>query len=300
LKPLNTPDKRPLGDRVLDRIHRFDLRWIMRFYFFLGIIVVVVIICGLIAGCAQIPARSSSVDAETLSRAYLFEQKSRPIQITPETVVLDARSLFDFKTHTLAGAVHVDFDEFVLQRWHRGNEEKITQQMARRLALLGISPMIHVVVIGRGSSGHGEEGEVALALMALGVERVQLANLDDLKKFRRRGEAPRHANQRVWSPRNISGFFCTPGIDKRDAVIINVDKKPPSLHRGYSTVPVLKKDWHGFVNQKDFSPDPKIKTDLAKNDLNEKTELMVSGPSAAIVTFSLLQSGFSRSCLLPN
>jgi hypothetical protein len=272
----------------------------MRFYFFLGIVVVIVIICGLIAGCAQAPTRTSSVDAETLSRAYLFEQKSRPIQITPETVVLDARSFFDFKIHTLVGAVHVDPDDFSLSRWHRGNEEKIAQQMARRLALLGISPMVHVVVIGRGTSGKGEEGEVALALMALGVERVQLANIDELKKFRRRGEAPVPANQRVWSPRNVSGFFCTPGNDRKDAVVINVDRKTPALSRGYSALPVLKKDWHSFVNQKDFSPHPQIKADLAKDQLHEKSELMVTGSSAAIVTFSLLQSGFSRSCLLQN
>jgi thiosulfate/3-mercaptopyruvate sulfurtransferase len=240
----------------------------------------------LISACAQKPTRVSEIDSSLIQRAYLFEKKSRPIKIVPETVVLDTRSFFDYQLFSLPAAVHVDPQEYLLRRWQRGNEEAQAAQMARRLALLGVSPMIHVVVIGKGTQGHGEEGEVALALMALGVERVQLGNMEDLKAFRTRKEAAPHANQLPWRPRDVNGIFCSqsPATGKDEPVVIDLRKR----------------DWKKFLNKKDSAPNAEIKDELAKEKVSQDQELRVVGAQAPLVVFSLLQLGYSRACLVAD
>ncbi|HVK60494.1 MAG TPA: rhodanese-like domain-containing protein, partial [Bdellovibrionales bacterium] len=52
---------------------------------------------------------------------------------------------------------------------------------ARRLARLGISPESHVVVVGNGIYGNGEEGRVAWMLVYMGLSKVQFASLEALK-----------------------------------------------------------------------------------------------------------------------
>lgn len=252
-----------------------------------------------LAGCVLAPSKTSESDLSVIDRAYQFEKGSRPIKITSDTVVLDVRTFFDYQISRVPNAIHVDPKEFSLRKVRGEDLQDQALKLARRLALLGVNPFSHVVVLGYGDRGNGEEGTVALSLLVLGVERIQMGSMRDFKFLATSKVSKARQNQRYWEPRVVGAILC-PAHAGEDAVfVIDVSKKAPmSPGGGWQKIAIIYKNWKEFVKKEDFSPNYGIKTALQKDEIDSSARVMIRGPQAPIVVFSMLQMGYSRVCMM--
>jgi rhodanese-related sulfurtransferase len=252
-----------------------------------------------LSACMLSPTTVSDSDVSLLERSYRFEKDNRPIKISSDTIVLDVRAFFDYQISRLPGALHVDARDFSLRKVRGDDLQERAIKIARRLALYGINPFSHVVVVGYGERGDGAEGVVALTLLALGVERVQIGSMKDFRFLVTNKNSNERANQRYWEPRVVGSLIC-PAHSSEDATfIIDLSKKAPmTLVPGWQKIAIIYKNWKDFLKKEDFSPNYKMKSDLAKEKIEESARVMVRGPQAPIVVFSMLQMGFTRVCMM--
>lgn len=250
----------------------------------------------LVMGCAQAPTLISESDVSIIDRSMQFEKSNRPIKITSETVVLDTRAYFDFQVSHIPNSASINAKEFSLRGSYGSDLQTKGVAIARRLALLGVNPFSHVVVIGYGDKGHGDEGTVAFTLMALGVERVQMGTVLDFRYLLRNKLDKPKPNQRNWEPRIVTSLICSPlSTDAAFVIDVGQAKRTTSLNaKSLATVPI---HWKEFVNKEDFSPNYRVKTRLLKDKISENTKVMVSGQQASLVAFSLIQLGYNQVCI---
>jgi thiosulfate/3-mercaptopyruvate sulfurtransferase len=132
-----------------------------------------------VTGCQTKPTKTSE-SAER--RVEVGRQGLRPIEITEATVIVDARPAFEYSTAHIPKSVPLQWADFTEpEPAQKGIVQADTYAVARRLARVGIGPDTHVVVVGRGTGGNGEEGRIAWMLSYLGVTNVQFAAIDSLK-----------------------------------------------------------------------------------------------------------------------
>jgi thiosulfate/3-mercaptopyruvate sulfurtransferase len=130
----------------------------------------------LVASCATKPTVVYENPARKMEMA---EKINDPVRVTPETVVIDARSAFDYSMAHIPHAINLKWSDFTEpEPTQRGILQKDVFEIARRLARFGVSPDSRVVVVGRGLKGNGEEGRIAWMLAFLGVKNVQFADID--------------------------------------------------------------------------------------------------------------------------
>jgi len=145
-----------------------------------------------LVSCSQKPTKVTS-ESPVMTRKEALKAK-----ISAQTVILDVRSPFDFNLAHIPGSINVAWEDFSRRSPDsRGLLEKDLHPIARRLALIGVDPQTPVLVVGKGLTGKGEEGRVAWTLESLGVQNVQLANVED---FRERRESPEIKNKNFWTP----------------------------------------------------------------------------------------------------
>jgi 3-mercaptopyruvate sulfurtransferase SseA len=152
----------------------------------------------LLTGCQMKPTRV----IETRHREYqaLVDKTRRPLRIEDDTIVLDARSAFDYGLNRVNGAVHFP--------WENLAENASTSELLRdprkaalRLSLLGLEPAKPVVIVGYGPSrGSGEEGRLAWNLLYLGFQDVQVVSVDSLRNLWTRIPTPQRQNVPAWEP----------------------------------------------------------------------------------------------------
>jgi len=259
---------------------------------------VVIPLLGLfLMSCAHDPTTVSEADLSILDRASAFEKSNRPITITGETIVLDVRAFFDYQISRIPNALWIDAREFSLRRRHGDDLEKQASKLARRLALMGVTPFSHVVVVGYGDKGRGEEGVVALTLLTLGVERVQMGNFSDFKSLATTKAGTKHPNQRYWEPRVVSSVICPLHDSGGVNFVIDVG---PTFQTSANKLAHLSKDWKDFINKQDFSPNHRVKEQLRSEKIGESTRFMVRGAQAPTVVFALLQMGYTSVCMLDD
>lgn len=245
--------------------------------------------------CAHQPTTVSEADQSFFDRSFQFEKSNRPIKITKDTVVLDVRAFFDYQIASLPDAVYVNPDDFKLKNVNDRDFEEKASTLARRLALAGITPFSHVVVMGYGERGRGEEGRAALTLLALGIERVQIASEKEFKsKFSSKSKKPKE-NQRYWEPRMVRSLFCSAHPRPDTMFVLNVDEK---IKSGVFTQQLANVEvpWLDFVNRDDFSPNYKVKKKLAGLKIVETSPVMVRGIHGSLVTFNMIQLGYQQVC----
>jgi len=119
--------------------------------------------------------------------------------ITNTSVVLDVRPLFAFSAGHIPHAQPVRWD-FFGQPHNPGKLRTDIASMARELARLGVSPEKHVLVVGLGRGGLGEEGRVAWMLNYLGVKNVAFAREGFFQLKRKTGDATPNPNAEPWEP----------------------------------------------------------------------------------------------------
>ncbi len=149
-----------------------------------------------LSACQTKPTKSS------VSEPRAFAANNQPVQITPQTLVVDARPAFDYSTAHVPRSIQVTWSDYVeAEPAQRGIIQRDTFAAARRLARLGLSPDSKVVVVGRGLSGEGEEGRVAWMLAYLGIRDVQFAAIDALKpRLTNAPESQPPPSVAIWKP----------------------------------------------------------------------------------------------------
>ena len=125
----------------------------------------------LLAACAQKPTRIS----ETTARPYdqLVAKAHQPVQITDDTVILDARGAFDYGLSHVARSIHFTWDQLAQSR-DDGEVIRDLRRAGERLALVGVRPGVPVVVVGEAPAGDGGDARLAWTLLRLGIERRAL------------------------------------------------------------------------------------------------------------------------------
>jgi thiosulfate/3-mercaptopyruvate sulfurtransferase len=248
-----------------------------------------------------------------------------PIQLTPETVVVDARPRFDYSIVHIPRSVSLQWSDFTEPQ---PNQKGIIQNdvfaAARRLARAGIGPETPVVVVGRGKNGDGEEGRIAWMLAYLGVKRVQFADLESFKvRMTNTEETNPPPAVPVWKPAPIESLNVT-----RAEVQFAMNKKatvsPQAFTPGSATVlyRILDvrggKDYLGHVGMgakvevpnmeainipwqefftKDLRPNPAIKQKLIAVGVTPDQRILVidqTGVTSANVTMALRALGFAK------
>lgn len=118
--------------------------------------------------------------------------------LTDQSVVLDVRPLFAFSSGHIPNAQPVRWDFY----GQRSNPAILRDNstLARELSRIGIAPEKHVVVVGLGRGGKGEEGRVAWMLNYLGVKNVAFARDSFFLMKKKTGEATPNKNADAWNP----------------------------------------------------------------------------------------------------
>jgi 3-mercaptopyruvate sulfurtransferase SseA len=149
-----------------------------------------------LSACQSKPVKSS------VNEPRAFTDGNQPVQITPQTIVVDARPAFEYSTAHVPHSVPVSWSDYVeAEPAQRGILQRDLFSAARRLARAGLGPDSKVVVLGRGLGGGGEEGRVAWMLSYLGIRDVQFAAIDSLKpRLTNEPEAQPPPGAPIWKP----------------------------------------------------------------------------------------------------
>jgi len=159
-------------------------------------------------GCALAPTKGRN----TLERKFDgIGALLSPVKITAETVIVDARPSFEFSVVHIPHSVNLrwwDFTETQLE--NRGVLQGDLTVLSRHLAHTGLQPGAHVVVVGKGLGGDGEEGRIAWMLSYLGFSNVQFASFESLKaRYSNVVEEKVLKSQQPWKPEPVESLLVT-------------------------------------------------------------------------------------------
>ncbi|MEK6556359.1 MAG: rhodanese-like domain-containing protein [Bdellovibrionota bacterium] len=180
-----------------------------------------------LAACSTPPA-TKTYETQDVETQILFERISKPIKITEKTIIVDARSSFDFAMTHAPGSVNLSWKEFaVVKPPVPGLMKDDLYPEALRLARLGIQPNSSVVIASYGDQSKGDEGRLAWTLIYMGVKDVQIASLDSLGlRFSNLVNPPPQASAVPWKP------VVAPSIltDRKEVLSIGLTKAVPTQH----------------------------------------------------------------------
>lgn len=133
----------------------------------------------------------------------LVEKLNRPVVITEKTVLIDARSSFDYSMAHIPGSINLSWTDFVNVKGPiPGLLKSDLFSETRRLARAGITPDTPVVVAGYGPNGAGDDGRLAWTLLYLGVRDVQVSQVDALgMSYSNLINPPPKNSQPIWKPK---------------------------------------------------------------------------------------------------
>ncbi len=260
----------------------------------------------------------------TPERFYSGSQVLAPVKIDAATVVVDARSSFDYSMAHVPHSLSFQWTDFT-DAEKPGQLSGDLAVLTRRLALAGISPTTHVVVLGYGVKGQGEEGRIAWTLAYLGVRDVQFADFDAMKfRLTNVNEENLVPSVEVWNPEVAQGLLATAdeikfvinkrGIDKplsfapgEPAVLYRlIDVRPSSDYLGRTgygkRVKVPNFDAVNIPWQEFFDPQMRPITEMSSRlkevGISPDCKIIViseDGVASAAVTMALRGLGFTRS-----
>lgn len=150
-------------------------------------------------GCQLKPTKIS--ETADIDPAILVKNASGPIVIDENTVILDARSNFEYTVAHVPGSLNLTWEEFAQPRErYIGKTKSDLPELVKRLALLGLNPASKIIVVGSAAGGQGAEGRVAWSLIHMGFKNVQVVGIDYFRSGLNNAEPPPRANQPEWTP----------------------------------------------------------------------------------------------------
>lgn len=183
-------------------------RWLARLL--AGILVV-----SCLVRCQLAPTRSSSRQSRPLE--ILVDKSKKPVAVTEQTVVLDARDQFEYGLNRILNSHHFPWENLAENR-KTGEPLRDQRKAAQRLALLGITLATPIVVVGVGPAGDGEEGRLAWNLMYLGFQDVQVASIDLFRQSLTQTPTPPPRNVPLWKPNILNNMIVDKAAFKKLAM----------------------------------------------------------------------------------
>jgi thiosulfate/3-mercaptopyruvate sulfurtransferase len=271
-------------------------------------------------GCAPKPTKVSQ-EAPVVAVSGTGEK------FTPGTVILDVRAPFDFNLSHIPGAINVAWEDFSRRPPDaRGLIIKDLHTITRRLALIGVDQKTKILIVGKGTSGKGEEGRVAWTLESLGVENIQLASADSFRD--RKGDTTQIPNKTFWDttlnsnleiswkelrgkiegrsyphsrarrkalagvplPAKGENFVVLDVRSKEEFSIDNLNKRTPRVFKFENL------EWKEFFDT-DVDPDPAVMKALNEIGVTQMTEVEVisnHGVRSGAVTWALRRLGYTK------
>ncbi|MES2966073.1 MAG: rhodanese-like domain-containing protein [Bdellovibrionota bacterium] len=287
-----------------------------------AILVALVVAFFAMAGCQTKPTVANDNPDRRIEAAGTSMMK--PVEINPETVIIDARAAFDYAGAHVPKSIPMTWSDFTEpEPAQRGILQADLFAITRRLARLGIDPATHVVVAGKGKNGKGEEGRIAWMLSYLGIDNVQFAEIDSLgARFTNVKEANPPKSVAMWKPEPATSLNVT-----KDEVLFAINKQAIVKAEAYKgTEPRLykiidvreEKDYLGHVGLgsktnipnmgginipwKEFFtetllPDSSIEKKLKAVGVTEDCRVIVldqDGVASAAVTMALRSFGYTH------
>jgi thiosulfate/3-mercaptopyruvate sulfurtransferase len=246
------------------------------------------------------------------------------VQITPDTVIVDARPAFEYSTGHVPKSFPLqwtDFTEPVAAQ--KGVLQADLFAIARRLARIGIQPSTKVVVLGAGLKGGGEEGRVAWMLNYLGVRDARFAEQSIFKGHLTTVETEPYLNVPMWKPQpnellnvtraELQFVLNSGGVNKpvqfakfdRAFRYQIIDVRPAKDYLGQEgfgashalpNMEAINIPWHEFFDAS-LKPKREIATQLKAIGISPDRRLIVldhSGVASAAVTLALRSLGYEN------
>ncbi len=271
------------------------------------------IVCGalVLAGCELKPTRgraTSELDPRRIERVL-----KSAIPITPETVILDARPLFEYELGHVTGSYHFPWF-WLAESQLQPTLPKDLEAVSRRMAIMGLDRNTPVVVVGNGRLGRGEEGRLAWTLLWLGFEHVEVASLKYFEpQVDRLEPPPREAKQTInwqgksnWvsSKADFKRVISSPRIYPQHRVhILDVRSKAEYFNKvkgsasyQYPDIQSLHIEWQEFFDMKG-RPAFKVRQQLIDIGVQPTDPIYVlsnQGTRSAAVAFALMKLGFQK------
>lgn len=259
-----------------------------------------------LAGCATSGTRGFE-SADPLSR---IEDKAKlPLRITDETVILDARSAFDYGLGHWSEAIHFPWQKLA-ESEQTGQLLKDPSKAGLSLSLVGIDPITPVIVVGEGPRGQGEEGRLAWTLLYYGLSDVQTVSQNGLDIFLTQAETKPSKNKPIWSrnPREELRIGREEFLEKvvapretKSGKVLFIDvrskeeyfAKKGALYKE-PDIQALHMEWKEFY-QSDGRPDLKLKGRLQALGYSTGDEIIVfsnRGVRSSAAAYALIANGF--------
>ena len=266
------------------------------------------------AGCTLKPTKvyeTSGVDLGNIERGL-----RRPIEVTDKTIIVDARPQFEFAVAHLAGSVHLSWTEFADTRGpFPGRLKANLQNEVRKLARLGIHPESHVVVVGNGVKGQGEEARLAWTLLYLGIKNVEVSHIDALGlRYSNLNPPPPRENVSYWQSRLNSSVWATREevIDAatgrftdRVHIIDTRSKreyfsKNRKLEYEYPDLRAIQIEWSEFFD-KNGRPNAAIRDQLKAVNVSPDDRVITicdTGLRSAAVAYAMVALGYKKAAVM--
>jgi thiosulfate/3-mercaptopyruvate sulfurtransferase len=266
----------------------------------------------LFAGCSLTPTKV--YDSKQGFSRILQDKTRQPILIQDTTVVVDARSSFDFTMAHYPGSANLQWDDFTQKKsGFPGRIVTDLEQIKERLRVNGLHPNRPIVVVGYGSKGRGEAGRMAWMLLYLGYEDVQVVGESALGLTSNQSNPPPVLNEKDW-PVNVRASMVATKEEVKAAVtstamgadkiyLIDVRSKAEyfakrGVGQGYTSpdVGAIHIEWTEFFTS-DGRPNLKIKQELQGIGINESNRVIVlsnQGLRSGAVSYALVTMGYFK------
>lgn len=256
----------------------------------------------ILLGCQQMPTK---VTVEEPVQAYTVTAEDLK---KSNAVIIDARPAFEYNIAHAPGAINISWQDFTQQDARvKGVLQNDTFSLARRLALIGVDPETPVIVLGKGSAGHGEEGRVAWTLRFLGVKHVYTLNVSAYREQNNNPykQTPPIKNKPYWKPVIDEGM----NIDLKSfkektteqTIIIDVRTAnefalPQVVRQKWKTTKVFNLPWSDFF-KKDGLVNAGVLTRLSELGIQKTDEIILisnQGVRSGSVSYALKELGFQK------
>lgn len=262
-----------------------------------------------LVACQTSPTRVRETQRRDFEQVIAKSQK--PIAITENTVVLDARAAFDYGLNRVEGSHHMTW-ESLAENPETGEVLRDRRRLAQRLALFGLTPNTPTIVVGYGPRGEGQEGRLAWTLLYLGFQDVQTAGLELFRKnwTNKPSDSPKNVPPveiegniaLVTSKEEFKRLSRDPQGRKESRVhIIDVrsEKEYFSKKSDVSARPdiqALNIEWKEFYSS-DGRPNIKMKKKLNQLGIQDSDRVILvsnRGVRSAAAAYALISLGFHR------
>ncbi|NQZ01836.1 MAG: hypothetical protein HRT45_14330 [Bdellovibrionales bacterium] len=266
-----------------------------------------------LVSCAQKPTRVKVM--KQTPENFLVENARKPVKVTEQTIVVDARKRFDYQMAHYPGAIHLRWESFVNSRAEypgRIIEEK--DRLIQALALKGLHPSKAVIVVGEGPNGDASAGRLAWTLFYLGVPNIQVVGSASLGLSSNVQQDSQYENAKVWEvPNNIAltaskeevyaAVTSAPKANKKRAVILDVRSqdeyfKKKGFGKKYALpdLGAINIEWTEFYNQQG-RPNLQLRNRLSAIGVTPDVQVILisnNGIRASAAHFALAAMGYKN------